>query len=284
MSRAAIAELLRAGYGDRTIARQLNVTAATVTQTRRELGLPPARAGNKPAATVEELFWRRTRPIDGGHLEWTGHRSSKGVAAVKWQKTDHTARRIAYRIRHNTDPTGYAHAVCDYDGCVAPAHIADSATVPRKGRPGASRKPNGSRDQIVALLRQGHTDQAIRKALHTDAKRVARIRKEEGLPPAPQRIITFADKWAANTAPADDGHLRWTGRLRDGVTPSLVYRGREYSARRAAFEEHYRREPVGLVLPGCDWEPCVRPDHLEDRTIRQALTAQYDAIFGDQAA
>ncbi|MFE0800121.1 hypothetical protein [Streptomyces sp. NPDC058812] len=281
--RADVAELLHAGYGDRTIARQVGVTAASVTRARQELELPPGRAGNKPAGSPEDLFWRRTKPVDGGHLEWTGHRTNKGVAAIKWQNTVYTAGRIAYRIRHGEDPVGHTHAPCGYEGCVAPAHIEDSKVVTRQGRPGAGRKANADRDQIVALLRDGLTDDAIRRELRVDAKRVAVIRREEGIGRALRPIVTFAEKWAANTEPADDGHVAWTGRRRDGVTPSLVYRGREYSARRAAFIEHYGREPEGLVLPGCDWEPCVRPDHLEDRTIRQALSTQFDAIFGAAA-
>ncbi|MFJ3037765.1 hypothetical protein [Streptomyces tendae] len=282
--RADVAELLHAGYGDRTIARRLGVTAASVTQARQTLGLPPARGGNKPAGSVEDLFWRRTKPVDGGHLEWTGHRTNKGVGTTKWQGTIYTAGRIAYRIRYGQDPAGHTHAPCGHDGCVAPAHIADSKVVPRRGRPGTGRRQNADRGQIVVLLRDGLTDDAIRRQLRVDAKRVAVIRREEGIGRAPRPVRTFAEKWAANTEPAAGGHVAWTGRRRDGNTPSLVYRDREYSARRAAFIEHYGREPQGLVLPGCGWEPCVRPDHLEDRTIRQTLTTQYDAIFSGAAA
>ncbi|MFJ8146610.1 hypothetical protein ACIQ6R_16285 [Streptomyces sp. NPDC096048] len=281
--RADVAELLHAGYGDRTIARRLGVTAASVTAARATLGLPPGRAGHKPAGSPEDLFWRRTKPVDGGHLEWTGHRTNKGVAAIKWQGTAYTAGRIAYRIRYGEDPVGHTHAPCGYDGCVAPAHVEDSKVVTRKGRPGAGRKANADRGQIVALLLDGHTDDAIRRELRVDAKRIAVIRREEDIARAPRPVVTFAEKWAAHTVPADGGHVAWTGRRREN-TPSLVYRGREYSARRAAFEEHYGREPVGNVLPGCGWEPCVRPDHLEDRTIRQALSTQLASIFGTGAA
>ncbi|MFC8065436.1 hypothetical protein [Streptomyces sp. NPDC057293] len=275
MSRAAIEQLLHAGYGDRTIARRLGVTQTSVTSTRTDLDLPPARGGNKPAQSVEDLFWRRTKPVDGGHLEWTGHRTNKGVGSTKWQGKTYTAGRIAYRIHNGTDPIGRTHATCNYNGCVAPAHTGDTAVTPRRGHHhnGGGAKPNGSREQIVDLLRAGHSNQYVRRLLHTDDKRVSRIRREEGIPRTPRTGPPFAEKWAASTQPAADGHLAWTGRRRDGVTPSLVYRGREYSARRAAFIEHYGREPAGLVLPGCGWEPCVRPDHLEDRAMRNTFAA-----------
>ncbi|MER6534363.1 hypothetical protein ABT215_11230 [Streptomyces sp900105755] len=282
--RADVAELLAAGYGDRTIARQLAVSIGSVTRARTLLGVKAARRGIKQAGTVEDLFWRRTQPADDGHLLWTGSRTTKGTPVLKWggrSGDSYTAYRIAYRIHHGHDPQGTCYPACEQPGCVAPSHIADSATTPRPAR--RRRRPRADEDQIVALLRAGRTNDAIARQLNTDGKRVARIRAREGLPPAVRRKPTFADKWEANTAPADGGHVRWTGRLRDGVTPSLVYRDRDYSARRAGFEELHGRLAVGMVRPGCGWDGCVRPEHMEDRPMRDRLAGQVAAIFGEAA-
>lgn len=148
----------------------------------------------------------------------------------------------------------------------------------RRGRPTGC-----SREAIEALLRAGGTNTGIARELHTDTRRVAAIRAALDLGPA-RRTLTFAEKWAAVTEPAADGHLRWTGRRGDWGTPRMVYRSRDYSARRAAFEELHGRAPVGPVFPGCGWDECVRPEHLEDSPMRKALRTQLTAIFGEAAA
>ncbi|NUO42459.1 MAG: hypothetical protein HOV82_10510, partial [Streptomyces sp.] len=274
--RADVAELLRAGYGDRTIARQVGVSIGSVTRARAELGMPKARGGIKGAGSIEDLFWRRVKPTDDGHLEWTGTITNKGTPVLKWggrSGRNHTAYRVAFRIANGTEPNGRTNATCGHPNCVAPDHVADAA-VRYSRRPDArppGRPPNASRDDIARLLRAGLSNQRIALMLRTDGKRVARVRSDLGIGPAPVKVVTFAEKWAAATEDAGGGHLRWTGRLRDGVTPSLVYRGRDYSARRAAFEEHHGRAAVGHVLPGCGEDWCVRAEHLEDQPMREAL-------------
>jgi hypothetical protein len=63
----------------------------------------------------------------------------------------------------------------------------------------------------------------------------------------------------------------------------MVHRGRDYSARRAGFEELHGRDAVGFVFPGCRRDDCVRPEHLEDRPMREQLNAQFAAIFKEAA-
>lgn len=283
-TRAAIVELLRAGYGDRTIARQAGVTVSSVTRLRADLGLPKAVGGTKKAASVEDLFWRRTRDAGDGHLDWTGHRDRKGTATLHWERNVYTALRIAYRIANGADPDGYAHATCQHPGCIAPAHIGDSARTPRRGHHRAGgQRPQASRDDIIRLLREGHSDKEIARRLHTRPQQAGRIRAELGLPDHANRPLSFEDRWAANTEPVDGGHLRWTGRHR-GHTPAVLHEGRDASPRRIAFERLHGRFAEGRVLPGCGYGPCVRPEHLEDQAMRQQLDAQYEAIFGDIAA
>ncbi|MGW5130388.1 hypothetical protein [Streptomyces sp. NPDC004135] len=124
--RPDVAELLRAGYSDRAIARQLNVDVkATVAPARAALGLPAAKPGRKPAATAEDLFWRRAEPTSDGHMEWTGYRNNGGVPTLRHGGRGLSAYRIAYRIAHGREPEGYTRPACGRDGCVAPACQAD---------------------------------------------------------------------------------------------------------------------------------------------------------------
>ncbi|MEU2062874.1 hypothetical protein [Streptomyces sp. NPDC013455] len=124
--RADIAELLRAGHSNRAIARQLNVDAKTAAAARAVLGLPKAKSGYRGAATPEDLFWRRVRPVDGGHMEWTGFNVC-GTPSLRHGGRNLTAYPIAYRIAHGRAPEGQALPSCGRDHCVKPGHHADRA-------------------------------------------------------------------------------------------------------------------------------------------------------------
>jgi hypothetical protein len=134
------------------------------------------------------------------------------------------------------------------------------------------------RADIIRLLAEGHSDREIGRRLHTNPKRVGRIRTELELPQYEPTTIPLEQKWTTHTQPTPGGHLRWTGPLRAG-TPNLVHGGRNYSARRIAFRLGHGREPAGRVLPGCGQSWCIAPDHAEDTAMRRA-DALYTAIFG----
>ncbi|WP_329215107.1 hypothetical protein OG352_06030 [Streptomyces sp. NBC_01485] len=287
--RADVAELLAAGYGDRTIARRLGVTAISVTTARTELGLPKARGGNKPSASVEDLFWRRARPVDGGHYEWTGGRSSKGTPQVQWGgrvRETHTAYRVAYRIRHGVDPVSYCFPSCGFPRCVAPEHIADSGAARRPAHHdgGRGRTSDSRRDEIVKLLREGRSNKDIARTLHVDPKRVGRIRAEVGqaafiaVRPAG---TSLEEKWAQAVRPTMGGHVRWAGHVR-GTTPNLVHGQRNHSGRAVGFAIAHGRQPVGRVLPGCGTAWCVAGEHATDGPMRRA-DALYTELFGRAA-
>lgn len=122
--RADIAELLRAGLSDRAIGRELNTDPKTVSAARAELGLPKAKSGRKPAGTAEDLFWRRVKPTDDGHMEWTGFRST-GTPCLRHGGRNQTAYRIAFRIANGREPEGKALPSCGREHCVKPGHHAD---------------------------------------------------------------------------------------------------------------------------------------------------------------
>jgi hypothetical protein len=123
--RPDVAELLRAGLSNLAIARQLNVDAkATVAPARAALGLPKAKPGYKGAATAEDLFWRRAKPTDDGHMEWTGF-TSAGTPCLRYGGRNQTAYRVAYRIATGREPEGQALPSCGREHCVKPGHHED---------------------------------------------------------------------------------------------------------------------------------------------------------------
>lgn len=122
--RADIADLLRQGMTDRAIARQLHCDAKTVARARRSLHIQPAKPG-PPATPLEKLLADRTRPADGGHLEWTGSRTSQGVPTVRWGGKERSAYRLSFLIRYGREPKGYVRPGCDHKGCIHPAHVED---------------------------------------------------------------------------------------------------------------------------------------------------------------
>lgn len=125
--RADVAELLKAGHSDRAIARQLCVDYKAVAAARAALNLPKAKSGPKAASTAEDLFWRRVKPTDDGHMEWIGYRTKDGTPGLRHGGTFYTANRLAYRMATGRDPEGYALPSCGRDNCVKPGHHADRA-------------------------------------------------------------------------------------------------------------------------------------------------------------
>lgn len=123
--RTDVAELLHQGLSDNAVSRRLHCDAKTVARTRVALGLPKAKSGYRSAASVVDLFHARTEPLEGGHLQWTGYASKRGLASVRYAGHIHTALRIAFRIQHEREPVGHCSTDCGMEGCVAPAHVED---------------------------------------------------------------------------------------------------------------------------------------------------------------
>jgi hypothetical protein len=142
-----------------------------------------------------------------------------------------------------------------------------------------------SRADIIALIREGHSDREIGRLLHTNPKRAGRIRRELDAPKAARgTTITRDQAWNTHAKPVDGGHMQWTGAIREKTCPVMKHAGINYSARRIAFEIGHGRTPVGRVLPGCDYPGCIAPACTTDQPMRARLNQQYAAIFGDLAA
>lgn len=123
--RKDVAELLHAGLGNKEIARRLHMDTRPIAAARAVLGVPPVKAGRRPAAAPVDLFWQRVRVLDGGHMEWMGYRTTDGTPAITRTGRVLSARRIGFAAWHGRDPVGYVLPGCGLDECVAPAHSAD---------------------------------------------------------------------------------------------------------------------------------------------------------------
>jgi hypothetical protein len=122
--RADVAELLHAGYGDRTIARQLGVTEPSVAEARGELGLASGRPGPKATDSIEDRFWRRAQPTDDGHLLWPVYTARNG-SVIKHGGGKRSVHRVAFQIGNGREPQGHVTSGCGRTGCVHPRHVED---------------------------------------------------------------------------------------------------------------------------------------------------------------
>lgn len=143
------------------------------------------------------------------------------------------------------------------------------------------------RADIAALLREGHSDRAIADQLAACRKTVAAHRHALRIGPAPiptpphRSELTLEEKWATFTTPTDDGHLLWTGRRnKTSGTPVFTYREKTHTARKVAFRIRTGRDPEGHAKPECGRDDCVKPDHVDDGTIRTRDRAALAALTG----
>lgn len=136
-------------------------------------------------------------------------------------------------------------------------------------------------EQIVELLHQGLSNTAISKRLRCDKGRVGRIRRSLGIADVPLQPLTLEEKWAANTRPADGGHLEWTGeRESTSATPVMRYRGKSYSPAGIAFRQRTGRDPVGQVFAECGVKHCIAPGHVDDEPGRFRTREQLRYLKG----
>ena len=120
----AALDLLYQGLSNKEVGRRLRMDPHTVARLRRTHGIPDVVAS---LPTLEEKWASKTRPVDGGHLEWTGSRgTSAGTPVLAYRGAVLTAARIAFRIAHGREPVGQAKAECTMRHCVAPGHVLDT--------------------------------------------------------------------------------------------------------------------------------------------------------------
>lgn len=146
-----------------------------------------------------------------------------------------------------------------------------------------STRPNATRADIIAMLRDGHSNTRIMRDLRCDKQRVRRIRAELALPaygPAEQ-TRTLEEKWASHTQPTDGGHVEWTGeRQSTSNTPVMRYKEANYSPAAVAFRIRHGRDAQGYAIADCGLKHCVAPDHVEDEAGRTRIREQLRYVTG----
>ena len=139
-----IAARLHEGKTDTQVAAEFHMARRRVALMRATLHIPPVRASQAPP-TIEAAFTARTRPVDGGHLEWTGPRNWSGVPMLCWRDQRVSAYRVAFRMQYGREPSGMVRPVCEIPGCVAGPCLDDTAA------------RNRTRGQLAAILGMNHT-------------------------------------------------------------------------------------------------------------------------------
>ncbi|MER7835279.1 hypothetical protein ABTY98_05050 [Streptomyces sp. NPDC096040] len=130
MSWETVARALQDGdprqLSDLALAAEHGCSVGLVARVRRDLNLPAYQRGRRPVApTLEAVFWERSRPVDGGHREWTKQRAASGTPVISWRGQHVTAGRVAFRIAHGREPEGQVRPTCTFPHCVEPKCQAD---------------------------------------------------------------------------------------------------------------------------------------------------------------
>jgi hypothetical protein len=180
-TRADIIAMLSDGHSNSRIARDLGCDRGRVRRIRAELDLP-AYVPAERTRTLEEKWAQHTRPLDGGHLEWTGeHNAVAGTPVLRYRGESYSPAAIAFRIRHGRDADGYTMADCGLKQCIAPDHVEDEPGRRRNREQlrylmgGRERKPfcpHGHEQAVHGRYEPDGT--AYCEACKVDAKRAAR--------------------------------------------------------------------------------------------------------------
>jgi hypothetical protein len=144
-------------------------------------------------------------------------------------------------------------------------------------------RQNATRADIIALLRDGHSNLRIARELHCDKTRVARIRHELDLPTyvKAEQTRTIEEKWHSLTRPLDGGHVGWLGtRGTESGTPVMSYKEQSYSPAAVAFRIRTGRDADGYAIADCGIQHCVAPDHVEDEAGRRRNREQLRYLTG----
>ncbi len=285
-TRTDIVAMLRDGHSNTRIMRELRCDKQRVTRIRAELGLP-AFVPREQTRTLEEKWATHTRPVDGGHLEWTGeHVNTAGTPVMRYKEESYSPAAIAFTIHHGREPQGYVKTDCDLKHCVAPGHVNDEA-----GRRRARQNLRNSKGigDPPSHCPYGH-DQAEHGKFETDGRAYCGLcktldKQAQRDPSLPPRVrlrpvpMTLDEAFRKHCEPTDGGHMVWTGSTSHG-TPIVCFQGVSYSAYRVAFRLHHGRDPEGMVTPTCEVPGCVSGWHVADRPMRQRTDAAFAAIFG----
>ncbi|MFJ1528204.1 hypothetical protein ACIOFV_07210 [Streptomyces mirabilis] len=130
MSGEAVARALQEGdprkLSDLALAAEHGCSVGLVARVRRDLNLPTCARGKRPVQqSLETVFFERSRPVDGGHREWTRQTAASGTPVISHRGQHVTAGRVAFKIARGREPEGQVRPSCTFPHCVEPAHQAD---------------------------------------------------------------------------------------------------------------------------------------------------------------
>lgn len=124
-TREQIVAALRAGHSVYRINKDLRADRARIRTIRDELGLATY-VPREQTRTIEDKWRLYAKPLEDGHMEWTGERGkTSGTPLLSFKDKHHSAAAVAFRVRTGRDPEGYAIADCGMKHCVAPEHVED---------------------------------------------------------------------------------------------------------------------------------------------------------------
>lgn len=279
-----ILAMLKDGHSNQRISRELRCDKHRVARLRRQYGIPHVVL---QPLTLEQKWATYTRPVDGGHLEWTGPRgTSSNTPVMRYKEAGYSPAAIAFEQKHGRPPQGYVKAECDYPHCVAPDHVNDEAG--RRQARLQERAARGLRDIPTECVRGHELAEHVKfepdgTAYCGMCKVLDKRAQRAGITPsAGRRRMSLEERFQRHTEPVSGGHVRWTGSTSHG-TPVVRQGSSTHSAYRVAFRLEYGREPVGPVTSGCGMPSCVAGAHLEDRPMRQRTNDLFTAIFGETA-
>lgn len=240
-SRADIIARLHAGHSNARISRELRCDKHRVAAIRNELGLPVF-VPVEQTRTLEEKWALDTRPVEGGHIEWTGERATGGTPLVSYKEKHHSAAAVAFHIKHGRDPEGYAFADCGMKHCVAPDHVDDEAG--RLAKRQELRRANGLGDQPNTC--PYHHDQSVHGRLQQDGRPYCKAcKREQKTEPEAQREARASARQAVRRnieAMLRKGIPQMHIARQLGVAPATVQRTREalgLPARRSGPPDRY---------------------------------------------
>jgi hypothetical protein len=287
-TRADIIAMLREGHSNSRIMRELHCDKQRVRRLRAELDLPQY-VPVEQTRTIEEKWALFTKPVDGGHTEWTGTRgTSSGTPVLSYKDQLHTAAAVAFKIHNGREPHGYVLPACGMRHCVTPDHVNDEAGRQRDRR--QVRTDRGFGDRPATCVR-GH-DQAECGRLEPDGTAYCETCKAEDkhaqrnpalLSLRQRRTRSLKDAFRQRFMLVDGGHRQWTGTT-SHTTPSIWWQGTTHSAYKVAFRLHHGRDPEGMVTSVCEVRLCVAGGCLLDQRMRHAnerADKAFASIFGE---
>lgn len=134
--------------------------------------------------TAEAKWAAQTRPVEGGHLLWTGQ-IKDATPVLDFRGKRHQAARLAYQIHYGRDPHGVVRVACGTARCVAPEHLTDT-----RGR---------QNERALLCLLGGHSLQTRRCSAGHDQATHGRIRVD-GRPYCNACNQTYRNTRKASTA------------------------------------------------------------------------------------